>query len=334
METTAFVITNLTQLSDSFPIIPEDHLNRENYISHIEGAWTNNRILCVNGVEDGVGVTTLLALFANKHSNECISIFNREYTTAFQTIGFIEQSIVKQINFYLYKTICEPSGESISRIKWKVCRKLNNSRNRLYFVFDGYDALSTERQNSLRKLLGDLYTIPNSYFLFSGNKADIELLFSKDATISQIDILPFSDGDINAYFSKAFPAAEKEELAILAKISKGIGSRMSVLKSQLGEVSSISDYLLNDINENTDLLEDSLDSIVNSSKSKDILIFTLLTYSEIPLSIKSLSSIVNISELEVKEFLDRYENLVEESLDGIIFIKSEIFHKYLKKKLR
>ena len=333
METTAFVITNLTQLSDSFPIIPEDHLNRENYISHIEGAWTNNRILCVNGVEDGVGVTTLLTLFANKHSNECISIFNREYTTAFQTIGFIEQSIVKQINFYLNKTICEPSGKSISRIKWKVCRKLNNSRNRLYFVFDGYDALSTERQNSLRKLLGDLYTIPNSYFLFSGNKADIELLFSKDATISQIDILPFSDGEMNAYFSKAFPAAEKEELAILAKISKGIGSRMSVLKSQLGKASSISDYLLNDINENTDLLEDSLESIVNSSKSKDILIFTLLTYSEIPLSIKSLSSIVNISELEVKEFLDRYENLVEESLDGIIFIKSEIFHKYLKKKL-
>ncbi|WP_300915821.1 hypothetical protein [Bacteroides acidifaciens] len=333
MRTQDFVITNITQLSDSCPMIPEDHLNRENYISHIEGSLFSNRILCVNGVSEGVGVTTLLTLFAYKHSNECISVFNREYTTAFQTIGFIEQSIVKQLNFYLYNTICDTLGESLTRIKWKVCRKLNNSRNRLYFIFDGYNTLSKERKNSLRKLLGDLYTIPNSYFLFSGNKTDIESLFPKDSAISQVDILPFSDGEVNSYFSKAFPNAEKEELAVITKISKGIGSRMCVLKTQINQATSIGEYLLNDINENTDLLEDTLGRIVHSSNINDGLIFSLLTYSEIPLSISAISSIINIPQQEVIEILERYDDLVAKSTEGIVSLKSEILHKYLKNKL-
>lgn len=335
MEKTDLVVVNLNQLSDSYPAIPEDPINRENYISHIEGLLQNknNRILCVHGAEEGVGVTTLLALFAHKHSQECISVFNRQYNTAFQTIGFIEQSVAKQLNFFINKTINDIPEGSINRIKWKACSKLKNSKNRLYFIFDGYDEISTERKNSLRKLLSDLYTIPNSYFIFSGNKIDIESLFPKNSSIGQVDILPFSDGEINSYFSKAFPNADKDVITVIAKISKGVGARMVVLKDQISKAHSIDEYLLNDIDENTDLLGDILENILHSANAYDNLIFTLLTYSEIPLSVKDLSSIVNISEVEVLEFLERYDDLIAQSEVGIISIKSEIFQKYLQKKL-
>ena len=334
MATTDLIITHQYQLSDSLPSLPENPLSRENYISYIEGSLSNNnRILCVHGVEEGVGVTTLLTLFVRKHSSECISVFNAEYTTAYQTIGFIEQSIGKQLNFYLYKNVCDIPEGSINRLKWKATRKLNNSKSRLYFVFDGYDTLTTERQNSLRKLLGELYTIPNSYFIFSGNKSALEILLPKDSTVSQVDILPFSDGEVNSYFSEAFPNAKKDELIALSKISRGIGTRMSVLKAQLNEVQSIEEYLFNDIDENTDLLEDTLNDIVNSAYNEDVLIFTLLAYSEIPLSVKAISSMVSISEMEVMGYLERYNNLIEKSEEGIIKIKTSILHKYLKKKL-
>ncbi len=105
METVEPVVLNLNALSDSFPTIPEGYISRENYINHIESSLSHSRVICINGVEDGVGVTTLLALFADKHSQECISLFNSQYTTAFQTIGFIENSIAKQLNYYLYSLV-------------------------------------------------------------------------------------------------------------------------------------------------------------------------------------------------------------------------------------
>lgn len=333
MKTTDNVVDNLTQLSESFPSIPNNPLNRENYISYIEVSLQNNRVLCVNGSEEGVGVTTLLALFADKHSENCISVFNHQYNNAFQTIGFIEQSIAKQLNFYLNKTLIDNKECSLSRIKWKVCGKLKNKKNRLYFIFDGFDSISTERKNSLRKLLGDLYTIPNSYFLFSGNKTEVESLFPKDSCISKVDILPFSIGEVESYFTMAFPDASKENIAIIAKISRGIGVRMAILKHQLKKTNSIEEYLLNDIDENTDLLEEILDNIVYSPNENDSVLFTLLTYSEIPLSVITLSSIVNIAEKDVIEFIDRYDNLIIKSEEGIVSIKSEIFHKYLKNEL-
>ena len=333
MDTTALIITAPYQLSDSFPVIPENYLTRENYISYIEGSLSNNRILCVHGVEEGVGVTTLLSLFVRKHANECISVFNDENTTAYQTIGFVEQSIKDQLNYYLYNNVSSALNVSITRLKWKANRTLSNSRNRLYFIFDGYDNLTTERQNSLIKLLDELYTIPNSYFLFSGNKAAIEKLFPKDSTISQVDILPFSDGEVISYFSNAFPKANKDTIAAISKISRGIGSRMSVLKNQLSEVQSLEDYLMDDIDESTDLLEDTLDNILNSSYTSDALIFTLLTYSEIPLTVKAIASMVGISEMDVLSFIERYNNLIVKLEKEIVTIKSGILHKYLKKKL-
>lgn len=333
METLQPVIINLNTLSDSFPKIAEDSISRENYIAHIESSLSHNRVICANGVEDGVGVTTLLALFAKKHAQECVSLFNSHYSTAFQTIGFIEHTIAKQLNFYLYNEICDVTDGLINRIKWKATRKLNNSRNRLYFIFDGYNNLTTECKNSLRKLLDDLYTIPNSYFIFSGEKSEIEYFFPKEVAIGQVDVLPFSESETSSYFTKEFPDIDIDNLSTITKISRGIGSRMVVLKEQLKATASINEYLLNDIDENTDLLEDVLENITNSTNATDVVIFALLTYSEIPLSINAVSSIVGISDVDIHNFISRYNNLVFISSDEILKIRSSIFHKYLKQKL-
>jgi len=333
METVEPIVLNLNALSDSFPTIPEGYISRENYINHIESSLSHSRVICINGVEDGVGVTTLLALFAYKHSQECISLFNSQYTTAFQTIGFIENSIAKQLNYYLYNKICDVTDGLINRIKWKATRKLNNSKNRIYFLFDGYNTLTTERQNSLRKIIDDLYTIPNSYFLFSGIKSEIESIFPKEKNISQVDILPFSEGETSSYFAKEFPNIEADSLSAITKISRGVGSRMIILKEQLKAAPSVDEFLLNDIDENTDLLEDILDNIINSTNANDILIFALITYSEIPLSVNAISSIVRIHDEDVLDFIMRYDKFISKSSKNILSIKSSIFHKYLKNKL-
>ena len=95
-------ITTLYTLSATAPDLPVDRelIPRDVELNQIEEKLKNNTVVFVDG-EEGIGVTTLLALFAQKHSFNCISYFYSGLVRTEAEPEFIKQSLFEQLHFYI-----------------------------------------------------------------------------------------------------------------------------------------------------------------------------------------------------------------------------------------
>lgn len=164
-------ILDLCSLSETFPCLPpkEFIIDRDSEIKQLElklgGDNNENRIVFVSGVE-GVGVTTLLALFAKNHPNDCISFFNDGYTKYNINPSVLEQSLANQLYYYLYNTpLQQQVNPNWSNLFLKLLQKTKSRV--LFFVFDGFDRVPKDYQEGIKELLSRL-PWGNSKFLFSG----------------------------------------------------------------------------------------------------------------------------------------------------------------------
>lgn len=82
--------------SETKPHIRERLISREQYLEFLEGQLEENRVLCVQG-EEGVGVTTTLALFAKRHGNHCASYFNNGWSRYLLNPKAIVSSLQSQL---------------------------------------------------------------------------------------------------------------------------------------------------------------------------------------------------------------------------------------------
>ena len=92
-------ILNMCNLNSTFPEIPHKVISRDSYLDLFEEQFQNTRVLCVDGNE-GVGVTTTLALFALRHPYNCISYFNNGFLRSLLMVETIEFNIGRQLKFY------------------------------------------------------------------------------------------------------------------------------------------------------------------------------------------------------------------------------------------
>lgn len=93
-------ILNMCSLNSTFPEIPHKVISRDSYLDLFEEQFQNTRVLCVDGNE-GVGVTTTLALFALRHPYNCISYFNNGFLRSLLMVETIEFNIGSQLKFYV-----------------------------------------------------------------------------------------------------------------------------------------------------------------------------------------------------------------------------------------
>lgn len=72
-------LLNMYSRSETRPKLRENMISRDQYLDLYDSQLEDNRVLCVAG-EEGVGVTTTLALFAKRHCDECASYFNNGWS--------------------------------------------------------------------------------------------------------------------------------------------------------------------------------------------------------------------------------------------------------------
>ncbi len=78
-ETKTPQVIDLCYLSRTFPKLPEVIVDRDLYLNYIDQQFEQYDVVCVDG-DSGVGVTTLLSLFAKRHNYNCVSYFNAGFS--------------------------------------------------------------------------------------------------------------------------------------------------------------------------------------------------------------------------------------------------------------
>ena len=143
---------SMCSYSETMPDVPEHYIPRDQYLDLFDSQFESEKVLCVKG-KPGVGVTTVMVLFAQRHADECVSFFNTSWSPAMLNFRALETSIVKQLKYYI-------GDESEVGVLHSLIHKVNNtarkSKGNVYFVFDGIDLLPNAYKDALKKLLSQL----------------------------------------------------------------------------------------------------------------------------------------------------------------------------------
>lgn len=327
------VFRNMCSLSETMPEVPSVLIQREQYLDFFDEQFKENRILCVSG-ESGVGLSTVLALYAYRHANTCVSYFHKNIITPNLKLRDLEHSIVRQLSFYLDNLKEFDSDDPLTACLYKVTKKSRKNNDFLYFVFDGFDMLPVAYEDSVRQLLSQLYGIENARFLFSGKLLNLKnIICSCDTAIQTNSILRFTKSEVKLLLNKYNPELNDSQCDMLYELChKGKADRLSIIVDKLskgndGFVELESLYQNNE----DDLFANEIETVIKNAPTA--LCLSLLTYSEYPLTYDMLAKCLATTSLDVQNIIMPLGRYVHCS-DGTVTFKSDLFRKYLVKSLQ
>lgn len=159
--------------------------------------------MCVDGVE-GVGVSTVLALFAKRHGMNCASYFNNGWSRHLLSPKAIVRSLLRQLTEYT-KVNLDPKEEEQTLVNsiFRLNRLTRNKDKYIYFVFDGFDELPAVSVTQIREVLAPLFSVENARFIFSGKKENLVQLLPEGVYAKQTnDLLKFQENDIEGFLKR------------------------------------------------------------------------------------------------------------------------------------
>ena len=163
-------LLNMYSRSETRPKLRENMISRDQYLDLYDSQLEENRVLCVAG-EEGVGVTTTLALFARRHGDECASYFNNGWSRHLLSPQTIVRSLLHQLELLdVNNSKDEKDKDNIDEKNltpwiYKLSRRAKK-KNYLYFVFDGFANIPIEYVDSIKAALAPLFNIENGRFIF------------------------------------------------------------------------------------------------------------------------------------------------------------------------
>ena len=324
-------LVNMYSLSETRPKVREEIISRDQLLDHFDDQFEEHKILCVSG-EEGVGVTTTLALFAQRHGDECASYFNNGWSRHLLNPQTIMSSLLQQLSHYAgVKLEQEEDKKNLTPIIFKLSKR--TKKNNLYFVFDGFAKIPNEYVDSIKAVLAPLFNIENARFLFSGEKEDIVQLLPEALNVKRVnEVLKFQQNDVEGYLKKVVPQLDEEAIDIIYKLShKGEARRLAILMEKLEKegIEKIRSYYMNEVD---DFYEEDYKWIEDQHDEHITLLMTLFAYSEIPLDKVSVMQTLKQTKEETDELIERCSDYIEEE-DGLVGLRSDDYRKYLRVKL-
>ena len=326
-------IVDMFSLSETKPKIRRNLISREQYLDFLDQQSEEYKVLCVDGV-DGVGVSTTLALFAQRHSYNCASYFNNGWSRHLLNPQAIVRCLLRQLTFYT-KANLDPNEEETTLVNsiFRLNRLTRNTNNYIYFVFDGLAKIPSVYVDGIKTVLAPLFSVSNARFIFSGNKDDIKQLLPDGTDIEQTNkLLKFQNNDVSGYLINFDPNIGQEDINIIYVLSdKGLARNLTILVEKLQKegMETIRGYYSQGV---TDFYADDYAWIEEQQDEKLSLLMALLTFSEIPLTESSVRRILDLTEEEMTRLIERCQSYVEVE-DAGIALRSDDFRKYLREKL-
>lgn len=332
------VVVNMYYYSDSRPDPVEHEIKRDAMLELIENRLCEYNILCLYG-DDGVGVTTVLSQFVQKHATHCVSYFYDGLSIMWLNPDVMEHSIVEQLYWFVFGgeehfNRNDAQKHNLATLWTRVSRKIKNEKKPLYFAFDGFDDLPVEKKESVKRFLANM-DWSRGRFVFTGKKEKIKELLPTDnkLSISEHEIAPFEQADIREYFRKAKNDLTDEELDSLRDITRGNGHRMEIVLHRYIEKNRLQDLLQANVTGESDLYDEDFQSLFMEGDSLTENFIALLTYADFPLHKSITAEILDTSMGDFEKMAVVLRDFVNISPDGYCKLSQPGFHKYLKRKL-
>lgn len=312
----------------TFPNLPQDIIIRDEYLNVIEKKLEFSDILFING-ETGVGITTLLALFAREKSNSVISHFFSFRQTYLPE--FLIDNLARQIHFYSTNEIIDEifTDDTLSNLYKNFLRKIRiNEKNnqKLYFIFDGINHLDKSDIESLKNILENL-PYGRTKFIFSCNEQFLELVIPKNLHRASIEIFNFSITQTEDFLEDI--TKDKDICREIHQFAhRGLPSKLRQVKRLYYSLSTDIQQFLLTLNSNPDLFEIEWKNVNNS----DELFIALIAFNDESYKIEKISQIINISVTEIDAIIQRIK-FIEKVNDELVFISTP-HRNYAKDKLK
>ncbi|MDM1398927.1 ATP-binding protein [Myroides odoratimimus] len=312
-------------------IVESELIKRTQYIYEIEDRSKIKNLILLIG-DEGIGKTTICQEFIKANDNNCMSVIFRAGNKADFSVNYFLENIVYQLAFLL--NIPEEEVEVSQQFYRRLITKLRRQDKSkvFYFIIDG---LSKENTSLLNELSEYFYLgTANFCYIISVNKAKN---FTKDLKLDvsdaeKINVLSFSAVEINSYVNINNLTASQENK--IYQLTKGIPSRLSLLKRKMKLSTNINELLDNSSNYN-DWLQSDYESI-NFDNEVLKKIYSLISLSPNILSISDLIYILEEKETEIKRLISENDILsidrVSDEVEEVTFI-SRIHKDYFSKEL-
>lgn len=329
-ETKTPQVIDLCYLSQTFPKLPEVIVDRDLYLNYIDQQFERYDVVCVDG-DSGVGVTTLLSLFAKRHNYNCVSYFNAGFSKILLSPNVIEQSLCEQLYFYAYSDLMKQVGNmEVSTMYWDILRKIGRSSQPLFFVFDGFSNLSKEVIGNLKVLFEKLLW-KNVKFLFSGTVEGVKEFMSDRLLFAQSNqLFPFSESDTQNLLRHIDSDISDAEFKQIYSLTKGVAAKIDYVVKKFRLEQSWAKIL--DYDHAKDLYEADLRKVITSENINTKKILALVAYSEMPLTESVIKEILHIGDEEYGLGIKECDTFFVVTND-IVSFENALFHKFVRDSL-
>lgn len=318
------------------PVVNE--IIRKAILELCEKRLSTDNVLCLTG-EEGIGLTTILAQFAKLHGAHCVSYFCNELEAMRWNPEVMEQEIVRQLYWYIQGTsanfnIATVDGVSIQSIYTKVLLEQKRRRQPLYFVFDGFDNIPSEKFENIKRIF-DILPWAEGRFIFTGDTEKLKRLFPQTSKlqVSDYEVIRFVDAEIKDYFAKADPSISCDHLEALCEITRGIPSRMETVLRKYVQTRTLQHLIDSNATGESDLFDDDFHMIFDDSHDDVKYFFALLAYTDFPLHVSVAAQILGMDHDGFVHIVQQFKEYAKIDQNGHVKLQHEGFHKYLRRKL-
>lgn len=334
-------ILNLCNLSETMPNVPahESIIDRESELEQIESLLGDDKLnekkaVFVTGLQ-GVGVTTLLALFANRHPDHCISFFNDGYTRYSINPGIVEQSLARQAYWYINNSTLQDGVEiSFSSLYLRLLQKTKTTP--LYFIFDGFEDIPTEYKASMKELFD---TLPwgKAKFLFSGEQKSFDWLLPTGKRAVKTEtanrLLPFSKPRVKEYFKRMDSSLTDGDLDELYEITRGNADKISGVRSQYLKNRSFAPILNDKDAFSKNIYYAEISRLEQAKDELSNVLLSVVAYADIQSRVDFLSSVLEKKDVEIIELIGKNSDFLYINEQGFVLYRTESLLKYMREYL-
>lgn len=329
-------IVDLCYLSDTMPDLPIRYIPRDNYLTTMVDNLKVKDVYFLDA-EEGTGVTTTLAMFAKSHSNNCISYFNNGLVKQLLEPAFIEQSLIKQMYFFIDNNIQlsdEQAGSlSLPALYVKLRRKIRQTGETLYFVFDGFDDVPSMSRDNIKKVMDSL-PWDMGKFIFSGKYDSIKDFLPKKVKCHPDQTLQkFSRYEVISFLKEVQGNLPQEDYDALYRISGCVGSQLQAMLFQFDKHQSFSSILQMDDDQTRDLFSYNY-RVIEESENQDLAQKVLAAVAFVGMRLKKsdLCFLLSMNPDDLEDALDTCEDYLVLRDDYVVF-NTECNHRYIRNRL-
>lgn len=298
-------------------------LDISSFLLEIEHNFEHNQFVKIEGIEES-GKTIITSEYVRKYN--CFSVYFSKRNKSDYSTDYFFQNLIDQISNHLM--IKEGIEIYDKNIYSRLINRLRKNKKEVYtFIIDGLE--HTKDPKFIDEILDLLNLDVNNFkFLFTDNKVLEKNNTFKNISISNIKCFGFGINEIEKYFLKY--NLSTEEIKTIHTITKGIPSRLQIVKDRLDINNKFIELHLN---ENFDIwIENDFNNILSIQDNKNYnTILALVSLSSENFTIKELSEGVNETPSTIEklfELLHTYFNIENDT----VYFKSNIFKDLLQKK--